>query len=1149
MRKYSIVISFLVFVNVCFSQNPEIKTELPTIIPPSPTVSALMKFEEVPVSNYTGVPDISIPIYSTKLVESKLNFNLALSYHTASTKVEEIASNIGLGWSLTGVGTISRTVRDMPDEYLVSGSKFGIYRVNTLSNNDYYKALNVIRTFNQDWETLRSFMFDSNVHGIYDLQHDLWQYNFMGHSGRFYIEKQANGLLEVKMLENSTLKIINHYNPVNANTSVQTHYTPTGFTVYDDLGYKYVFDIVEETSVSDFSDSFDYIGVNTNSLDTYSYKSAFHLSKIFDLNGNEILLASYSNGGTEQNVSSKTLNTSSYVNLMGSYSNIAADFNLVIPYVGASLAGSFYYPMSVSSAMTRVYNPKKIDRITIPGQAKINFLYQTGRSDENYFNNSNSQILKSITIETFNDIVIKKIDLDHHYKYAPERKLFLKGVKQIANGQQIQLYDFEYKTPSISYQGVDAWGYLKGDNVSGRSKEVDIYNVDAFALEKMKLSTGGVVVIDYEPNTYSFIGDEEIQNFDENTYNWTEEYLYPSITSLNVAQNLIMISNPINKISINAPAVNGLFNWQLKIYKDGILFDDFLYENQNVFIEFSNLPVGSYTIKLTTPQYGVNPFVNNYQYPLIVKESYLVNQTNYKNYLYGGGFRVKSIMTFNQDVDTNNLSETPIQKKEYSYNFFDNANKSSGSLNSPKPVFNYNCSKTRPEIRVVFQLGAGFGVNTLPERVHNYQIISNRDIINRNLTKGSEIGYKNVSLHQTDNGKTNFEYLNSIDYPDIEMSSSHCLQLTPISNDYKRGHLIKEEIIDESGRILSLIENTFSFEQSEKISGLSIFGTYGFSFETNPVYKLFLNYSTYKLAKDNGHCFGNTMAIYCGIDFPTHTFGPNLDIGYNLVYERFGWAKLTSKTTKNYFYPNGGSTPNIVQTDETYTYNPLNKKISEQTVTNSNLNEVMKTKYFYLTTVDTPTSKNNISTLEKVETYRGSELLSTSKINYATNFPGNVSYLPQTITTSKGSNALENRVHYNRYDQFGHPLEVQQEHGMKTSYIYAYNSSQPVAKLENIGYANIPANLITAIQSATDSPNSNEAQVIDALNALRTSSDANLQKAIITTYTYKPLIGVSTITDPKGDKITYIYDAFNRLKEVRDKDNNILSENQYNYRP
>jgi YD repeat-containing protein len=53
---------------------------------------------------------------------------------------------------------------------------------------------------------------------------------------------------------------------------------------------------------------------------------------------------------------------------------------------------------------------------------------------------------------------------------------------------------------------------------------------------------------------------------------------------------------------------------------------------------------------------------------------------------------------------------------------------------------------------------------------------------------------------------------------------------------------------------------------------------------------------------------------------------------------------------------------------------------------------------------------------------------------------------------------------------------------------------------------------------------------------------------MITTYTYKPLIGISTVTDPKGDTQTYIYDDFNRLKEVRDKDNNILSENQYHYR-
>ena len=38
--------------------------QLPNIIPPSPTVANLMRFEEVPVDNYTGQPDISIPLLS-----------------------------------------------------------------------------------------------------------------------------------------------------------------------------------------------------------------------------------------------------------------------------------------------------------------------------------------------------------------------------------------------------------------------------------------------------------------------------------------------------------------------------------------------------------------------------------------------------------------------------------------------------------------------------------------------------------------------------------------------------------------------------------------------------------------------------------------------------------------------------------------------------------------------------------------------------------------------------------------------------------------------------------------------------------------------------------------------------------------------------
>jgi YD repeat-containing protein len=79
------------------------------------------------------------------------------------------------------------------------------------------------------------------------------------------------------------------------------------------------------------------------------------------------------------------------------------------------------------------------------------------------------------------------------------------------------------------------------------------------------------------------------------------------------------------------------------------------------------------------------------------------------------------------------------------------------------------------------------------------------------------------------------------------------------------------------------------------------------------------------------------------------------------------------------------------------------------------------------------------------------------------------------------------------------------------------------------------------------SNNESETNLLNALNALRTNPD--LANTMITTYTHKPLIGVSTITDPKGKKMQYTYDSFNRLMYVKDDEGNIVSENQYHYKP
>lgn len=112
-KSLSLVILFLILLKPdlyaqSFNTDPKL-TFISHNIPKSPESSSFEKYGNIPVGEYTGIPNISIPLYN--ISGKNVDVPIQLSYHASGIKVAQEATWVGLGWDLVPGGRITLEVK------------------------------------------------------------------------------------------------------------------------------------------------------------------------------------------------------------------------------------------------------------------------------------------------------------------------------------------------------------------------------------------------------------------------------------------------------------------------------------------------------------------------------------------------------------------------------------------------------------------------------------------------------------------------------------------------------------------------------------------------------------------------------------------------------------------------------------------------------------------------------------------------------------------------------------------------------------------------------------------------------------------------------------------------------------------------------
>lgn len=253
-------------------------------------------------------------------------------------------------------------------------------------------------------------------------------------------------------------------------------------------------------------------------------------------------------------------------------------------------------------------------------------------------------------------------------------------------------------------------------------------------------------------------------------------------------------------------------------------------------------------------------------------------------------------------------------------------------------------------------------------------------------------------------------------------------------------------------------------------------------------------------------------------------------------------AMRLSKETTHKYTPQGMVTE-VKRTEYDPEYLLPVREVTTGRIPADSIFVVLKYPYHYTQAPYTKmVNKNILNTVIEKKVYRNSSLLETGITNYKQWFADILA--PMNFCYQKQGHNQEMRLSY-EYNQYGQLIATTKDNSQKVVYIYnAY--FQPVAVVEQASYNEVEAALGVALVNRVAQSYHVDNNDMIKLNQLRQL----LPDALVTTYTYKPLIGMTSFTQPNEHTTYYEYDGFGRLKEVYIKNGNskqIISLYNYNF--